>query len=329
MKHSRRHVLLGLGAAAGLGGRVCAAGAEGRRLSQRLGVQLYVLGQAPMPGRAPPADLPQGLKALSDIGYREVEGAPPGFTAEAYRRELDRVNLACPSIHTSLEPMDGVQSLADLPNAIAYAKTVGARNLVVATLPFRRLLANRPDAEALFGDMKRLSAAVLDLTKSMSADDWIAFARELNASGAKLATAGLRLGYHNHNSEFVVLPSGQRAYDLLVAETDPKLVDFELDVGWARSAGLDPAALIKRYAKRITQLHLKDLADTPANTSAKLNSAEMGQGVQDWNALLDAISSSSVAHVYVEQEPPYPLSGLSSATAAYAFLQPRLAQKGL
>lgn len=326
--HSRRNLLLGL-AAAGLGGKALAIVGKGR-LSRRLGVQLYVLGQAPMPGRASAADLPRGLKALSDIGYREVEGAPPGVTAEAYRRELDRVDLVCPSIHVALEPsIFGALSLTDLPNVIAYAKIVGAKNLVVAAPPFGALLAKRPDAQALSGDIARLSAVLTSLVNAMSAADWIDIARQLNESGAKVAAAGLRIGYHNHNAEFATLANGARAYDLLMAHTDRRIVDFELDMGWARAAGLDPAALLKRYSGRITQLHLKELADTTANISGNLNSVDMGRGVQNWSAIVDAIRSSSVRHVYFEQEPPYPVSGIQSAAAAYAFLQPLLAKKGL
>ena len=328
MKHSRRGVLLGL-AAASLAGNALAMGGK-KRLSQRLGVQLYVLGQAPMPGRGSPADLPRGLKALSDIGYREVEGAPPGLTAEAYRRELDRVNLVCPSIHVALEPSPyGALSLTDLSNTVAYAKTVGAANLVIGMPPFGALLARRPDAQALSGDIARLSEAITSLVNSMSAADWLDIARQLNENGARVAAAGLRLGYHNHNAEFRTLANGARVYDLLMEHTDPKLVDFELDLGWARAAGLDPVTLLKRYTGRITQLHLKEIADTKANNSGNLNSVEMGRGVQNWSAIIEAIKSSSMRHAYFEQEPPYPVSGLRSAATAYAFLQPLLAKKGL
>ena len=247
MPLSRRHVLTGL-ASAGLSGQIGAAGSIAARrltpLSLRVGVQLYVIGHAPMPGHAALNKLPDDLATLRRIGFREVEGAPPGLSAKDYRRQLDHAGLACPSIHVGLDPsVMGELSLADMSNTTDYAKIVGARNLVVAVLPMRDMLARRPDASELIGDLKRLSQASTELVKSMSASDWTAIAQRLNEAGAKLSRVGLRLGYHNHNAEFTRLPNGRLAYELLVAETDPKLVDFELDLGWARSAGLDPSVI--------------------------------------------------------------------------------------
>ena len=283
-----------------------------------------------MPGHAALKNLTDDLAALSRIGFREVEGAPPGLSAKDYRRELDRAGLVCPSIHVGLDPsMMGELSLHDISAATDYAKTVGARNLVVAVLPMRDMLARRSDVEELFRDLKRLSQVSVEIVRSMPADDWIKIAKRLNEVGAKLARAGLRLGYHNHNAEFTQLPNGRRAYELLVAETSPKLVDFELDVGWARSAGLDPAALLKAHRSRITQLHFKDLAPTPPNSESRLNTAEMGKGIQDWASIVEALKSSSVQHIYVEEEPPYPVSGMRSAENAYQFVRPLLAGSGL
>ncbi len=333
MPLSRRHVLTGL-ASAGLSGQIGAAGSIAARrltpLSLRVGVQLYVIGHAPMPGHAALNKLPDDLATLRRIGFREVEGAPPGLSAKDYRRQLDHAGLACPSIHVGLDPsVMGELSLADMSNTTDYAKIVGARNLVVAVLPMRDMLARRPDASELIGDLKRLSQASTELVKSMSASDWTAIAQRLNEAGAKLSRVGLRLGYHNHNAEFTRLPNGRLAYELLVAETDPKLVDFELDLGWARSAGLDPAALLRNYRGRITQLHFKDLAPTPSNAVSQLNTADMGEGIQNWNSIVDALKSSSVQHIYVEEEPPYRISGMESARKAYRFVQPLLARAGL
>lgn len=300
-------------------------GAVDRRLSNRVGLQLYML------GRIPPADLPEVLRAVRSMGYREVETSPqPGLTPGALRSELDRAGLVCPSCHIGFEGLDpNAVTLAEPAAAIAFAKAVGAKNIVVPMFPMMKALSKLPNLQALLADQSKIGAALGEIARSMSAVDWIEVARQLNAAGETLSRAGLRLGYHNHNIEFVQLPGGGRAYDLLVANTDPKYVDFELDVGWVRAAGLEPSALLKRHSDRITQLHLKDLAATAPNTSLLLNTAELGRGVQDWPALATAIAASSVRHIYVEQEPPYETSGMRSAANAYAFIRPLLAANGL
>ena len=323
MRLSKRELILGAGAMAAFGGAAFGAPA-GPRLSQRLGVQLYVLSDLAADA------MPAALQALSKIGYREVEGmrAP---TAAAWRRELDRANLRCPSIGGSLDS-DPERAAKATAKEIADAKAVGARTLVLGGFPIMERAPKGLDLADYLGDATRLEQLrqILDpIMKSLTAEDWVWYARQMNEKGAKLDATGLRIACHNHNTEFAKLANGRTIFDLLIAETDPKLVDFELDLGWVRAAGLDPAAVLKRHASRVTQLHMKDLRETKPNFDGLMNPADLGTGVQDWNGIADAIKGSAVRHVFFEQEPPYPASGLKSATVAYAYLQPLLAKKGL
>ncbi len=295
------------------------------KLAGRLGIQLYML--------AEPAtrDLTGTLKQVRDIGYREVELAGfHGKTAPQMRAELDKAGLVCPSVHTSFEPFrPGSPALTDVPAVIEIIKAVGATNAVVALYPFLQALMKRPDASTLFADRAKGASAIAEIGRAMTADDWLGFARQLNETGAMLAKAGIRIGYHNHDVEFAKLANGQLAYDLLVASTDPKLVSFELDIGWAASAGQNPIALLKRHHGRITQLHLKDLAAGTAGTNLDMKSVDVGTGVVDWKGLLVALRDSNVEHLYVEQEPPFTSPPIDAARAAFTFLAPRLARAQL
>lgn len=291
-------------------------------LAGRLGIQLYML------AKEADHDLAGTLRQVRDIGYREVEVASfHGLNAQQLRAELDKAGLACTSVHTAFEPfMRGAPNLMDVPGAIASFQALGAKNAVVAIYPFLKTLFKRPDAGTLLSNPEKAAAAVAEVGQKMTADDWLAFARDLNEKGALLNKAGIRIGYHNHNVEFVTLANGQTAFDLLIANTDPALVDFELDIGWAASAGHDPVALIKRYERRITQLHLKDVAAGTASTSLGIHSVDVGQGVIDWKHLLALLRRSHVQHLYVEQEPPFTAPPIEAARTAYQFLAPRLAK---
>jgi sugar phosphate isomerase/epimerase len=296
------------------------------KIFKRLGIQLYMVGPDL------DLDLPGTLKAVADIGYREVETAGlHGRTPEQMRAELDRVGLACTSCHMSLEPiLPGQVSLSDLPASIAMLKALGATNAVVPSFPFMQFLKERPSVMAALRDPQTNRATVIsDFNRSITVDDWIKVAGQLNAVGAQLAPAGIRVAYHNHNIEFVKFPSGQSALDLLIAHSDPKLVDFELDVGWVAASGEDPVAVFRRHETRITQMHLKDLSRVTPNTGFQIESVDLGQGVLPWTALMGAISTSSVQHVYVEQEPPFVTSRLKSAAAGYAFIQPLMERLGV
>jgi sugar phosphate isomerase/epimerase len=292
------------------------------RLAGRLGIQLYMLAEEAA------KDLSGTLRRVHEIGYREVEVASfHGLSARQLRTELDKAGLSCTSVHTAFEPfMHGSPNLTDVPGAIASFQALGATNAVVAIYPFLKSLIKRPDAGALFADQEKAAAAIAEIGQKMTAEEWLAFAHDLNEKGALLNKAGIRIGYHNHNVEFVKLANGQTAFDLLIAHTDPALVDFELDIGWAASAGHDPVALIKRHERRITQLHLKDVAAGTASTNLGIHSVDLGKGIVDWKHLLALLPGSDVRHVYVEQEPPFIAPPIEAARTAYQFLAPRMTE---
>jgi sugar phosphate isomerase/epimerase len=291
-------------------------------LSGRMGAQMYMFSDRWQ------TDLRSTLAEVRAIGFRELEiGSVPGIDASPLRAELDRAGLACTSCHIGAQHFfPGQLSMNDPSSVIDYAHFLGADNVVIALLPVMKALSRNHDTDALLRDMSLFGAAIGTLGKTMLVSDWLEIADTLNHAGALFKDAGLHLGFHNHNIEFVVLHDGRTAFDLLVAHTDPALVQFELDIGWAAAAGLDVAALIERHAGRIAQVHLKDAPPAPPDTEMIFTTGEPGAGVQDWPALLHAIVRTPVRHIYVEQDPPFAQSGLASAAAAYEFIQPRLAE---
>lgn len=126
-------------------------------------------------------------------------------------------------------------------------------------------------------------------------------ARDLNACGEQLAQHGLRLLYHNHNCEFRKVAPGITAYELLLEETDPMYVNFELDTYWPAEAGVDVLGLMRRLGTRMKLYHINDRGTrvtgpsmTPILTS---DSMELGCGnmpleelvAQALDAQIDAI----------------------------------------
>ena len=74
--------------------------------------------------------------------------------------------------------------------------------------------------------------------------------------------AGLRLGFHNHDGELRALDDGRTVLDRLV-DLDEERLFFEVDLGWAWFAGVDPVGLVERLAPRVPLVHVKDLTSTP------------------------------------------------------------------
>ena len=142
-------------------------------------------------------------------------------------------------------------------------------------------------------------------------------AAEFNTWGKKLQAAGFRFSYHNHDVDFQPLGS-TTAEDILLAETDPNLVDFEFDLYFVQKVGLNPADFIKKHASRVKQLHLKDIAkgvkpgfqEEPDSTCVPL-----GTGQIDWVRTLAAAVAAGVKEYYVEDESPTAWDGIVKSNA--------------
>jgi sugar phosphate isomerase/epimerase len=248
-----------------------------------IGLQLYSVRQSLE------QDYDGTLRQVAAIGYREVEAA--GFyhhAAADVKQKMSDAGLQCISAHYSLSDL-----LKATDATIAYAKTLGLA-YVVCSAPWS-------------GDPAHLNSypggAWEGILHAMTLDDWKWNADQFNRMGEKMKAAGIRFGYHNHTPEFRDLGGGQTGYAILLKETDPELVTFELDCGWAIAGGYDAAKLLRDHGDRISMLHLKDLKAAPASTEPdKRESTEIGNGVVDFKPIFAAAQKAGVKHAFVEQE---------------------------
>lgn len=251
-------------------------------LSKPIGVQIYTVREAAA------KDMPGTLRALADIGYREVELAGiPAISATDLRAVLGDCGLAAPSMHASMADLQ-----TGLQKHIDYAKALGAE-YVVCSFPWT--------ADSRFRDNP--GRAVVTLASGITLDDWKWNAEQLNKIGAAAAKAGLRCGYHNHNMEFRTY-GDVVAYDELLRLTDPALVTMEMDLGWVVTAGVDPVKYLKKHADRVSLLHVKEVRKDLRVTADRLQTqtTEVGRGMIDWKHLFKAMDSKRIAHYFVEQE---------------------------
>jgi len=145
---------------------------------------------------------------------------------------------------------------------------------------------------------------------------------KLNLFGEKCRAAGLQAAYHNH--AFESAPAGsQTLFQVLLDNTDKKLVGFEVDCFWISVAGNDPAEFIHKLSGRVPLLHLKDKAQgTRQRFDESVPPAafkEVGSGVLDWPGILRAAASAGVQHYFVEQDQT-PGDPLDSLRQSYNYL---------
>ncbi|MBT9330397.1 sugar phosphate isomerase/epimerase family protein [Paracidobacterium acidisoli] len=236
--------------------------------------------------------LPDVLKQIRAIGYDEVE-AFSGLYSRSAAELLGMVQAAglrMPSGHFNY---DGLSDKFD------YAKQLGLK-WIVCPIITRKLWD--------------------------SAEGFKAAAKQFNAWGKQAKAQGQRFAFHNHDYEFKEF-GGKTGYDVLIDETDPELVFFEIDCYWVAQAGHDPLKLLDRLGHRARLLHLKDRKPgfPPSNdmSASSAHFAPVGQGNIDWKPILALGQRLHVEHYFVEQDNTYG-HPIESIRSSYQYLRPLL-----
>ena len=183
-------------------------------------------------------------------------------------------------------------------------------NTISGHFPFDRL---RDDVEGVARDaqilgLKYVGCAWIPHTEPFDEKTCRAAIAVFNHAGEALAKHGLIFFYHSHGYEFQPFESGT-LFDLLVTGTDPKFVNFQMDVFWVAHAGQDPVKLLEKYGPRWQLMHLKGMRDsTPTGLltghSAVTNDVEVGTGKIDYVPIVRAAKNTGVKWYIIEDESP-------------------------
>lgn len=244
-------------------------------------IQLYSLRSLDEP-------LDETLARVADVGLDGVEFAGVGDASPTeLRAALDSHGIEAAGAHVPIEAIE-----ADVADASRTCTLLGTDTLVVPILDAQR-----------FADATAVAETATMLT----------------ALADRVAEDGLRLAYHNHELEFVdsddtgADTDDATAFDHLVEATDG--VDFELDVGWAYAAGMDPVALLETYGDRISRIHLKDVVVDP-DAERGGRPVDLGAGDVPLAACADAARAAGVDWAVFEHDAPEdPLGFVADAGA--------------
>ena len=129
-------------------------------------------------------------------------------------------------------------------------------------------------------------------------------AQRLNKVGETLKAKGIDLLYHNHNVELLPIKPGLRAYDILIADTDPTCVNFEFDSYWFTDGGADAKLWMKKLGSRMKLWHINDRGSRQAGPAMtpilKADSVELGTGNMDLDGLREIAAENGVLAVVLE-----------------------------
>ncbi|MEE6283340.1 family 16 glycoside hydrolase, partial [Georgenia sp. MJ170] len=232
--------------------------------------------------------LPAVLNRLASIGLENIEpfgGTFSGYDAESFRALTDSLGLSVPSSHynTNEDRFD---------ETLEYVDTLG-----------QEYVGSGGFADPGFDSL----------------EETLATADAMDRLGQRSVDAGIGKFFgHNHDSEFTTTFEYEgedlSVWEILVAETDPELVTFELDVAWAAHAGVDVPALIEEHGDRIELLHIKDATNVAGEGSPTF--VKLGEGEVPLQEILAAAAEhAEVAYFVLE----YDMSQEGEAFAAEGF----------
>jgi sugar phosphate isomerase/epimerase len=221
--------------------------------------------------------LEQTLKQVSEEGYAYVEAASYkdrkfyGLSPKDFKSLLVSLNLKGISTH------QGGVTLNNADQMIADVKAAGFTYFVVPVPPMGMFTYDR---ETMTMGMKGTAKELLDI---------------LNVLGKKCHAAGLQLLYHNHDFELIRNENNVIILDYLLENTDPKYVNFQMDLFWVSKAGVDPIDYFNKYPGRFLIWHVKDMDD-------KGRFAPVGEGKINFKRILAQKERSGMKYYMVEQD---------------------------
>ena len=280
MTLSRRH-FLGRTALAIAGGSLLSPGLAAlarRRKGELTGVQLYSIRTDMM--KAPL----ETLKALRAMGYVHVEHANYvnrkfyGWPAAEFRKILDDLGLKMPSGHTVMSGRHWDESKKDFTDA--WKQTV--------------------EDAAVLGQLFVISPS-MENTIRRDYDKLRAFMEVFNRSGELCNRYGMKFGYHNHDFEFSESLNGRTLYDIILTETDPKLVMQQLDIGNMINGGAKALDIMQKYPGRFESMHVKDEI-AAAGGHERYESTVLGTGIVPVKEVIDLGRKWGTKHFIIEQE---------------------------
>ncbi|OOQ61125.1 sugar phosphate isomerase/epimerase family protein [Mucilaginibacter pedocola] len=235
-----------------------------------VGIQLYSLRDYL------PKDVKGVIANIAKAGYSEVEtfgyskeGGFWGLSAKEFSALLKANGLTTPSGHYGLDEFFGTGKMDQLNSYIDCALATGQTYIIIPGIN-HEFIKTKADFQTVAGKMNKIAEI--------------------------LKPKGLKLGYHNHNFEWHET-EGTTFYDTILNETDPKLVNMEMDLYWVVRAGYKPLEIFAKHPGRFTFVHVKDMD----KTNPELNT-EIGSGSIDFRSILAQAKKGGIKHFIVEQE---------------------------
>jgi sugar phosphate isomerase/epimerase len=225
------------------------------------------------------------LRSLSEIGYNWIEAANYsnglfyGLKPSEFKAKVESFGMKFMSSH------NGGLNTSTIDKVVADCSEAGLKYVVLPSLPG---------------------------TWGKTLDGYKEAADFFNIAGEKCKNAGMKFGFHNHSGEFKPIDN-QIPYDILVKNTNPETVVFELDLCWITAGDQSAVEYINRYPGRFELWHMKDMGTDKRD-------ATMGEGTIDFKPIYALAKTAGLKYWFVEQDNCKTHTPLESAKVSREFL---------
>ncbi|MCC7010794.1 MAG: TIM barrel protein [Acidobacteria bacterium] len=203
------------------------------------------------------------LKQMVSMGYKLIDMVAMNpynlRTSKELKAEFARVGLQCNVCHWGYAAWNNT-----FGQTMDYSNGLGVKHVICGPKPQLR-----------------------------TTDDWKSMAADLNKFGAMAKKEGLTIAYHNHEIEFVKTPQGDVPWDVLMMNTDPAIVRYQIDVGNLTFGGGDAVEHLRKYNNRYFSFHAKDFVRGKA-------AVPVGAGTLDWKTIFQLALQAKVESVIAE-----------------------------
>jgi len=208
------------------------------------------------------------LKKISEIGYSclQISAIGTEITVDEVVEICNELNLEIVITHTSLDRIINETDVVIKEHKLMGAKYIGLGALTWGT-----------------GNEKQ---------------GYVNFVEQIADAVERIAQAGLKFMYHNHDFEFLKFDQ-KTGFDFLIEQLP--LAGFTLDTFWVQAGGGDPAEWMRKLKNRIPVIHLKDMV----MENGERRMAEVLEGNLNWNSIFDAARDAHVEYAMVEQDDCY------------------------
>lgn len=266
-----------------------------KRPKYKMGLQLYSIHEEMT------KDAISTLNAAKAMGYQDFEtfgfdaekGTFYGYKSSEFRKILDDLHITTSSGHF------GFSSFLNKPDEDLK--------------PFVDQCIN--GAHEL--DMKYITWPWI-APEQRTLDNYKLMSQKLNVIGEQVTGAGLGFAYHNHGFEFID-HNGENGFDIILNETDPELVKFQMDMYWVmHSSKFSPEDLVKNQPGRYVMWHIKDMDKITRDYT------ELGNGSIDYDEILPDPVESGLEYYYLEQGGNYTHNPMKSAADSADYFKEHL-----